>query len=61
MEATEVFIKDILRCREFPVGVVKSYETDAFIDAFVMCIKQLGLLAPKRICLESENLLDKLI
>ena len=34
MEATEVSIKDILRCREFLIVAVKSYEVDTFIMGY---------------------------
>ena len=61
MEATEVFIKGILSCREFPIVAVKSYQIDGFImgyhvykTAWTPCIK-------KVLCgvMESTNLMGK--
>ena len=61
MEATEVPVNDILSCREFPIAVVKSYETDAFIigyhvhkTAWTSCIRE-------ELCgvMESTNLMNK--
>ena len=34
MEATEVSIKDFLRCREFLIVAVKSYEVDTFMMGY---------------------------
>ena len=36
MEATEISVKDILSCREFPIVEVKSYEIDIFIIGYHM-------------------------
>ena len=54
MEATEVSIKNILRCREFPVVVVKPYKINAIFTGFDVH-KTVGLLALKRSCVVSWN------
>ena len=60
MEATEVSIKNILRCREFPVVVVKPYTInaiftgcDVYKTVWTPCIEE-GLCG----VMESRNLMD---